>query len=95
MRALQFLTDPEPWPTPLPDDAPKLLRNLSTTPMALVDLPDPTPLADDWLVLYTKMCGICGSDSKQVLMDFEDAGMAILSFQDPDDINVELTAPLG
>jgi glyoxylase I family protein len=27
--------------------------------------------------------------------DLEDAGMAILSFQDPDDINVELTAPLG
>ncbi len=29
------------------------------------------------------------------IMDFADAGMAILSFQDPDDINVELTAPLG
>ncbi|QIG45468.1 VOC family protein [Nocardioides anomalus] len=27
--------------------------------------------------------------------DLDDAGMAILSFQDPDDINVELTAPLG
>ncbi len=25
----------------------------------------------------------------------DDAGMAILSFQDPDDINIELTAPLG
>lgn len=25
----------------------------------------------------------------------EDAGMAILSFQDPDDINIELTAPLA
>jgi len=29
------------------------------------------------------------------ILDFEDAGMAILSFQDPDDINIELTAPLG
>lgn len=29
------------------------------------------------------------------IIDFEDSGMAILSFQDPDDINVELTAPLG
>ena len=28
------------------------------------------------------------------IMDFTDAGMAILSFQDPDDINVELTAVL-
>jgi glyoxylase I family protein len=27
--------------------------------------------------------------------DLADVGMAILSFQDPDDINVELTAPLG
>ncbi|SEC18400.1 Glyoxalase/Bleomycin resistance protein/Dioxygenase superfamily protein [Nocardioides exalbidus] len=29
------------------------------------------------------------------IIDLTDAGMAILSFQDPDDINVELTAPLG
>ena len=29
------------------------------------------------------------------IIDFTDAGMAILSFQDPDDINIELTAPLG
>ena len=27
--------------------------------------------------------------------DLTDAGLAILSFQDPDDINLELTAPLG
>jgi len=27
--------------------------------------------------------------------ELTDAGMAILSFQDPDDINIELTAPLG
>lgn len=29
------------------------------------------------------------------IIDLTDAGIAILSFQDPDDINVELTAPLG
>lgn len=29
------------------------------------------------------------------VMELTDAGMAILSFQDPDDINVELMAPLG
>jgi glyoxylase I family protein len=29
------------------------------------------------------------------IIDLVDAGMAILSFQDPDDINIELTAPLG
>jgi len=27
--------------------------------------------------------------------ELPDAGLAILSFQDPDDINIELTAPLG
>ncbi|GAB3653224.1 VOC family protein [Nocardioides korecus] len=29
------------------------------------------------------------------VIDLTDAGLAILSFQDPDDINIELTAPLG
>lgn len=73
MKALQFLTEPEPWPEVLPDDAPLLLRNLSTVPMALVDLDDPPIVADDWMVLRNRLTGICGSDSKQVLMDFGDA----------------------
>lgn len=73
MKALQFLTDPEPWPEVLPDDAPLLLRHLATVPMALVDLDDPPLVADDWLVLQTRLTGICGSDSKQVLMDFDDS----------------------
>ena len=71
MKALQFLTTPEPWPEVLPDDAPRLLRNLSTVPMALVDLDDPPLIADDWMVLKNRLTGICGSDSKQVLMDFD------------------------
>ncbi len=29
------------------------------------------------------------------ITDFTDAGITILSFQDPDDINIDLTAPLG
>lgn len=29
------------------------------------------------------------------IIDLADAGLAILSFQDPDGINIELTAPLG
>lgn len=29
------------------------------------------------------------------IVDLPDAGIAFMSFQDPDDINVELTAPLG
>lgn len=74
MKALQFLTDPDPWPEELPPDAPRLLQHLATTPIALRDLPDPEPLAEDWLTLDTRLCGICGSDTKQVLMDFEDGG---------------------
>ena len=79
MKALQFLATPEPWPEVLPDDAPRLLKHLATSPVALVDLADPTPLADDWLVLDTDLCGICGSDSKQVLMDFEDGGDSMMT----------------
>jgi len=73
MKALQFLTEPEPWPDALPDDAPRLLRNLAAAPMALVDLADPPLLGDEWLVLRSRVAGICGSDTKQVLMDFDDS----------------------
>lgn len=73
MQALVFLTDPGPVEPP-PPDAPKLLQHLATTPMKVEEVPDPHLFADDWLVLRTRLTGICGSDSKQVLMDFDDAG---------------------
>ena len=79
MRALQFMTDPEPWPTEVGPDDPVLLQHLAVTPMALVELPDPPLLGDDWMVLDTRLCGICGSDAKQVLMDFEDASDNMMS----------------
>jgi len=79
VRALQFLADPEPWPEPIPEDAPRLLRNLATSPTALVDLPDPPLLGDDWLILQTRLTGICGSDTKQVLMDFDGADDNIMT----------------
>lgn len=72
MKALVFGVDPGPVDPP-PPDASLLLRNLTTTPMALQEIDDPRPLGPDWMVLRTRMTGICGSDSKQVLMDFEDA----------------------
>jgi threonine dehydrogenase-like Zn-dependent dehydrogenase len=73
MKALVFLTKPDDDVEQPPDDAPVLVKHLAQTPMKIEEMPDPTPLADDWMVLRTRMCGICGSDSKQVLMDFEDA----------------------
>jgi threonine dehydrogenase-like Zn-dependent dehydrogenase len=73
MRALVFMTEPEAVDPP-PDDALRLEKHLASTPMKIEEVPDPGLLADDWVVLRTRLTGICGSDSKQVLMDFEDAG---------------------
>ncbi len=72
MRALVFGVDPGPVDPP-PEGANRLRRNLATTPMALQDVDDPRPLGPDWMVLRTRLTGICGSDAKQVLMDFDDA----------------------
>jgi threonine dehydrogenase-like Zn-dependent dehydrogenase len=41
--------------------------------MDLVEVPDPTVRGPGWAVLRPRLTGICGSDTKQVLMDFEDA----------------------
>ncbi|HWS44586.1 MAG TPA: zinc-binding dehydrogenase, partial [Acidimicrobiia bacterium] len=45
----------------------------------------PEPIGPDWVVMRTRLCGICGSDTKQVFMDtggdWPDAGMtAFISF---------------
>ena len=69
MKALVFGTATEPWEPP--PGANDLARNLASTPCALVDLPDARPLRPDWLVVRPRLTGICGSDSKQVLLDFE------------------------
>jgi threonine dehydrogenase-like Zn-dependent dehydrogenase len=47
-----------------------LLRGLALTPMRLTELPDPTFLRPDWVVTKPRLTGICGSDSKQVFMDW-------------------------
>jgi len=73
MDALVFLTDPEPDVVHPGPDASRLHQHLATTPMKVERLPRPSLPAPDWLVLRTLLTGICGSDSKQVLMDFEDA----------------------
>ena len=72
MRALVFMTEPEAVEPPAPD-ASRLEQHLATTPMKVEEIPDPVVIADDWLVLRTRLTGICGSDSKQILMDFDDA----------------------
>lgn len=63
---------PDPTPEPTGEDADNhLLRGLATAPMRLADdLPDPGFLLPDWVVTRPRLTGICGSDSKQVFMDW-------------------------
>jgi threonine dehydrogenase-like Zn-dependent dehydrogenase len=70
VKALVFGVDPGQLPE-LPGDtsANPLLAGLAATPMALQDVPDPTLRGSDWVVLRTRLTGICGSDAKQVFMD--------------------------
>ena len=77
MKALVFGTRAEPW-TP-PPGANRLVRNLATTPCALLDVPDAEPLRPDWFVVRPLLTGICGSDAKQVLLDFGDDSDSAMS----------------
>ncbi len=38
-------------------------------PLRLRDVPDARVLGDEWVVVETALCGICGSDVKQVFLD--------------------------
>ena len=62
MKALLFGVRPEPLDGP--DDA------LTHSPVALQRVPDPALLHDDWVITRPRLTGICGSDSKQILLDF-------------------------
>ena len=52
------------------------------SPMLIEDIPDPTLPADDWLVIETRYCGICGSDAKQVFLkgSLDNAMTSLISF---------------
>jgi threonine dehydrogenase-like Zn-dependent dehydrogenase len=51
-------------------------------PLRLRDVPDPALPADDWVVVETALCGICGSDTKQVFIDadFDNPLESLVSF---------------
>src|SRR6185312_8008019 len=68
MKALVYGVPPEP--SDVPDDANLLTRNLANSPVGLRDVPDPVLLHDDWVITRPRLTGICGSDSKQILLDF-------------------------
>jgi threonine dehydrogenase-like Zn-dependent dehydrogenase len=63
-------------------DASPQLKALATVPMDLRDLADPVLPAADWVLIKTALCGICGSDAKQVFMEGDgDSPMtALISF---------------
>ena len=52
------------------------------SPMSLTDIPEPKLPGDDWLVMRTVLCGICGSDAKQAFLkgDRDNPVTALISF---------------
>jgi threonine dehydrogenase-like Zn-dependent dehydrogenase len=79
------------------DDAGALLKGLATTPMDLLEVEDPKPIGPDWVVLRSRLTGICGSDSKQVFMEnaegeIDNAMTALISF--PQVLGHELVATI-
>jgi threonine dehydrogenase-like Zn-dependent dehydrogenase len=72
MRALLFGVRPDPWELPGGAGDNPLLKGLANTPMRLTDVDDPGFLLADWVVTKPRLTGICGSDSKQVFMDWGD-----------------------
>jgi threonine dehydrogenase-like Zn-dependent dehydrogenase len=51
-------------------------------PVALKDIPEPDLPGDDWTIVATKLCGICGSDTKQIFLDadFDNPLSALVTF---------------
>ena len=69
--------------------ATKLLSTLTprafvgpTSPLRLREIPEPELPAPDWAVARTRLCGLCGSDSKQVFMNgsFDNPMTALISW---------------
>jgi threonine dehydrogenase-like Zn-dependent dehydrogenase len=73
MRALVFGVESETYE--VPEDANALMQNLGRTPVRLMDVDDPRPLHPDWVITRPRLTGICGSDSKQILLDFGEGDM--------------------
>lgn len=68
MKALVYGVEPEPFEPP--PGADRLVQNLARSPVALREVPEARPLRPDWVVVKPRLVGICGSDSKQILLDF-------------------------
>ncbi|MEE3067608.1 MAG: zinc-binding dehydrogenase [Actinomycetota bacterium] len=84
MKALVYGVAPEPFEVPglSAGTANTLTTNLGRTPTALRSVSDPQLPHEDWVITRPRLTGICGSDSKQILMDFgeDDADNAMGGF---------------
>jgi threonine dehydrogenase-like Zn-dependent dehydrogenase len=72
VRALLFGVAPQATGGPAPDNP--LLAALERTPMDYVEMPDPGFVRPDWVLTRPRLTGICGSDAKQVFMDWGEGG---------------------
>jgi threonine dehydrogenase-like Zn-dependent dehydrogenase len=70
MQGLLYGVRPERWTPPDPEN--HLLVGLSRVPMRMEELEQPVPTRPGWVMAKTRLTGICGSDAKQVFMDFGD-----------------------
>ncbi|MEZ5168409.1 MAG: alcohol dehydrogenase catalytic domain-containing protein [Acidimicrobiales bacterium] len=70
MRALLF--GAPPGRDDVPAGATPLRQALARSPMDLVEVPEPEPPRRDWVLIEPRLTGICGSDAKQVFMDWGD-----------------------
>lgn len=71
MKALVFGTRPDPAePRPVPTDA--LEERLAALPFGLHEMADARPIHPDWVVTRPILSGVCGSDTKLVLGEFDD-----------------------
>jgi len=71
VNALVFGSRPDPnEPRPVPED--DLEAHLVSMPFGLHAMEDAHPIHPDWVVTRPILSGVCGSDAKLVLGDFED-----------------------
>jgi threonine dehydrogenase-like Zn-dependent dehydrogenase len=80
VKALVFGVRAQPFA--VPENANPLTQNLGRSPTALRQVPDPQLPHQDWVITRPRLTGICGSDSKQILLDFGegDADNAMAGF---------------
>ena len=71
MRALVFGAPPDPAER-RPEPVDERERELLSLPFGLHEMPDATPIRPDWVVTRPILSGVCGSDAKLVMGDFND-----------------------